>query len=1062
MLFINEWRFCLRQPLVILCMLLMPIFSVVLSGGAQEGSDNLGSQLQLSHIILLMMVLPIVLGVLSPIVFLRDTSSNMSELINCTPITHNKRWLLRYGTMVSLLFTLFVVCFALVLALYTVGFGFSAEFFTITILNLLLLVLPSILFVTAFSLWLSTYWQSAMVMYVWIAILGMIYLMLGSMAGSPVLAGSAVISDSFYNTMLWLDPYGISALLDNINSANTYMSIELLTNRLIYLLLTVALVYVALTRKPKEKVDKKRADSLNTEKVAKPITTKASTKTNTKDKRAIRLPSSPFIQLIKVSFFTLLQSRITQIILLIWPMIIFNEVMSGLSNTEAMSVISLNSVDALNLVAFDLFSVLGAFVIALWSWFICSRDKSYNIAELIAAAPISNRQLVGAHIIALGLMVVLLLLLTFVGSSVAEFISGSEWLFHHYLVQLSLSGLPLFLLGTLFVCLHHLCRSSAVSGGIVALIILIKFTPIMTALGVTHTLWNIAGSPLQEPDNFWGYSASISLYLPYMAVWVAACISLVLLAISRSHRGTGLGKLSFMSLPKSILISFSVTLLVGLSLHFALVDEKPLTNSDKREAWKAQYETSFAHWQHKAQPAVVHIDSEIDIFPSQEFANFKVSYTLENRTTTPIEQVLIGRYGNYTFGDINLDGATLVEFDDELNQGIYQFSKKLMPSEQRVMHAEFSYKQSQYWPHRSHQVVKSEFAYFRANPLLPTVGYQAEYQLDNAKIRANYKLKEIENVVPSELYSQINKEEINKIGVYKWASLSTVISTKEGHHAISQGELVSRWNEGKRIFYKFETKQPIHAIPTWLSVPYAPLSQKTQGTTLNVYFPQKNEAAQVHIKAMADTLTWFAENITPYTGAQLNLVAGPDIGSSGYALPQIILIKHTVGFRARPSSDASFDPRYRRAVNETAHQWFGHGIGNDVSGDRSFLSNSMTKYIELVIIEKHYGKEAMLTLVEIEQERYDLSQRNKLQSSVALIDAIQDHDIHSRATLAFAKLRETVGDKHITAALKSLWLQHAYPKTPATSMDFVRALKRHSAVRHHPLINELLLSKEKT
>jgi len=1046
MLFINEWRFCLRQPLVLLSMVLMPIFAFLLGGGAEGGSDNPEIQLQFLHIILLMLVLPILLGALSPLVFLRDTSSNMSELINSTPITHNKRWLLRYGTMVSLLFVLFVVSFTFILVPYTLEFGFSAELFTITILNLLLVVLPSILFTTAFSLWLSIYWKSTMVMYVWIATAGIIYLLLASLAGSPVLAGSVVISESFYNAMLWIDPYGISALLDNINSANTYTSVEILTNRLVYILLTVPLVYVALTKKTKEKTLKKRAISPNSVKYIK--------QSNTKDERAIRLPTSPFIQLIKVSFFTLLHSRITQIILLVWPMIIFNEVMSGISNTGVLSVISPNSIDALNLVAFDLFSVLGAFVVALWSWFICSRDKSYNIAELIAAAPIANRQLIGAHIIALSLMIVILLLLTFVGSSLAELMSGSEWLFEHYLLQLGLSGLPLFLLGSIFICLHHLCRSSATAGGIVVFIILIKFTPIMTALGMTHTLWNIAGSPLQAPDNFWGYSASISLYLPYMAVWIAACISLVLLAISRSHRGTGLGKLSIMSLPKSVLMSFFVTFIAGLSLHFALVDEKPLTNSAKREAWKVQYETNFAHWQHKAQPAIVHIDSEIDIYPSQEFANFKVSYTLENRTTTPIEQVLIGRYGNYTFGDITLDGAMLVEFDDDLNQGIYQFSKKLMPGEQRVMHAEFSYQQSQFWPHRSHQVVKAEFSYFRANPLLPTIGYQAVHQLDKAQLRAKYKLKEIENLAPSKLF----KEEANKTGTYQWASLSTVISTKKGHHAISQGNLISSWNEDQRSFFKFETKQPVRAIPTWLSVPYAALSQITQGTTLNVYSPHKNEAAQITIKAMADTLTWFAQNITPYTGDQLNLIAAPDIGSNGYALPQIILIKNTVGFRARPSKEAGFDQRYRRAVNETAHQWFGHGIGNGVPTDRSFLSESLGKYIELVTIEKHYGNGAMLALVELEQNRYDLSQRNNFQTPVALVDAIQSHDMHSRATLAFAKLRETVGDKPITAALKSLWLQHAYPNTPATSMDFVRALKRHSAAKHHPLINELFLS----
>ncbi|MCJ8322141.1 MAG: hypothetical protein MJK12_21105, partial [Colwellia sp.] len=688
------------------------------------------------------------------------------------------------------------------------------------------------------------------------------------------------------------------------------------------------------------------------------------------------------------------------------------------------------------------------------SWFICSRDKSFNIAELIAATPISSRQLICGQIVALGLLIIMLVLLTFVGSSLAELASGSEWLLDHYLLQLGLSGLPLFLLGTLFICIHHLCRSSITAGGIVALILLIKFSAIMTSLGMTHTLWNIAGSPLQEPDNFWGYSASISVYLPYMAVWLVACISLVMFACSRSHRGTGLDKLSIKGLPKSVLLSFTVTLLSAMILHFALVDDKPLTNSAKREAFKAQYEVSFGEWQHKAQPSIIHIDSEIDIYPEQEFANFKLSYTLENRTASPINEVLVGRYGNYSFGDISLEGATLVEFDDELNQAVYQFSKMLMPGEQRILHAEFSFKQSQLWPHRSHQVVKPKFSYFRANPLIPTVGYQTEYQLNNAQIRAKYKLTKVENFAPSELF----ENETGEAGSYQWASLSTVISTKEGHHAISQGELVDNWQQGQRSFFKFQTKKPVRAIPTWLSVPYSALSQNVQGTTLNVYSPGKNAAAKINLKAMADTLTWFAQHITPYAGAQLNLFAVPDIGSGSYSVPQIMLVNYTKGFRAAPSENAVFDQRYRRVVYETAKQWFGHGLGNGVPTDRSFLSESMAKYIELVIIEKHYGKEGMLALVEMEQKRFDNSERNNMQKPLALIDATQKHVIHSRATLVFVELRQTVGDNNIIAALKSLWQQHAYPNKPATSMDFVRALKLHSPVVHHSLITELFLS----
>ena len=1045
MLFINELRFCLRQPLVLLSLFIMPLFAYLLSVGIPEGDYSPENQLHFTQFTLIILALPILLGMLSPVVYLRDTAANMTELIHSTPISSNKRWLLRYCAIVSLIMLIFISSFLITFCLYSLQMGFVTEFFTLTMLNLIFLVLPGVLFGTALALWLSIYLQSVMVIYVSFAVFGMGYLVLASMTGSVIIAGSSLVNDTFYNAMLWFDPYGLSAVLDSIKSANSYVSGELMANRLAYLLVSVALVYFTLTIKIKSKTTKKQLDTF----AAQPELAKDQPRSK------YWLPKSPLMQLIKIPLFTLLYSRVTQVILFIWPILIFNEVLSGIQYVEPLSVIVPNSIDALNRVAFEVLPVIGAFIIALWSWFICSRDKSCNIAELIAASPISNIQLVLAQVIALTVMLALLLLLTFVGSSIAELFAGSELLFHHYVVQLSLTGLPLLLLGTIFICIHHICRSSVISGIIIALILLIKFTGLATSLGMTHTLWNIADSPLQAPDNFWGYSASASVYLPYMTVWLAACISLFLLATNFSHRGTGLGRASIKHLPGRILVSCFITLFIGLNLHLSLISEKPLVNSDKREAWKAQYETDLDDWQHKPQPSVVHIDSKIDIYPEQQLANFKLSYTLENRTRTPIKQVLVGRYGNYGFGDITLDGATLVEFNADLNQGTYQFSQAILPNEQRILHAEFTFKQPQVWPHRSHQVVKPEFTYLRSFTLLPTIGYQVDYQLKNAQVRAKYNLKEIKRQLPSVLF----KDETNNSGAYQWSSLSTVISTLKGHYAISQGELISSWQDNKRSYFKYQTKKPVRAIPAWLSVPYSAVSKTIKGTTINVYTPHKNQAAQLHIKAITDTLDWFAKHISPYNAAQLNLVATPDLGPAGYTLPEIILISEKFGFRAVPSSNAGFDQRYRRAVHETSHQWFGHGIGNGVPEDHSFLAESLVKYIELVLLEKHYGREAMLSLVEYEQKRFDLSERNNLQAPVALVDAMQDHDVYSRATLAFAKLRETVGDKAIIAALKSLWLQHAYPNTPATSMDFVRALKHISLQEHHSLINELLLSK---
>jgi len=54
-------------------------------------------------------------------------------------------------------------------------------------------------------------------------------------------------------------------------------------------------------------------------------------------------------------------------------------------------------------------------------------------------------------------------------------------------------------------------------------------------------------------------------------------------------------------------------------------------------------------------------------------------------------------------------------------------------------------------------------------------------------------------------------------------------------------------------------------------------------------------------------------------------------------------------------------------------------------------------------------------------------------------------------------LRQQLGDQVISRALRQLWQQHGYPQTPATSMDFVRALQVQANQQQQPLIADLLL-----
>ncbi|MDA8621715.1 M1 family aminopeptidase, partial [Psychrosphaera sp.] len=198
-------------------------------------------------------------------------------------------------------------------------------------------------------------------------------------------------------------------------------------------------------------------------------------------------------------------------------------------------------------------------------------------------------------------------------------------------------------------------------------------------------------------------------------------------------------------------------------------------------------------------------------------------------------------------------------------------------------------------------------------------------------------------------------------------------------------------------------------------------------------------------------------------GGSLSLISIPELGATGYALPHIMFIADRVGFRAQPKTSALFDQRYRRAVHETAHQWFGHSIGNsnlDNShhSDSAFLIESMAKYVELVLIEKHRGKAEMQGLLKYEYQRFMQAERSNINTPKSLIDATESHHSYSRATLAFAILRAELGDEIIINALKQIWQHHSFPNKPALSMDFVTYLKQQSPANKQELINNVLLS----
>lgn len=1043
MVLLNEWRYMLRQPISWLTVLLSLVFAYLLSVGLSVDGEDPTRRLLLSQISLLMLILPLLLAALAPMVMLRDKAWHMHELIEVTALPGKVRWQGRWLALVTLVAVLSTLAILIILLLHIVQTGLSSLALSNSLM-LVLTVLPSIFLYASLAQFLSLKIQQKLVVPVVFICIWLSYLVLASLAGSPVLAGSSVLSEGYYRFMLWFDPFGFTAVIDRLQTDHVFLSKPFLFNRTLCLVLgLLSFRYlinntVSKNRRPVICVDPQGKNS----------------KMQSQPYHYSQLSGSElakFISLWRAGQRAIFSERVTQVALVLLPLFIFNEVISGMDYVEpfaslvtvhAVASLAMNSMDALNRVAFDTLPVLATFLLAFWSWMITQADEQNQFSEIISSCAIKNSQLLGAQLLVMTLMVCVVILLTGFASSVAQWIVGSHWQIGSYFKILGLQCLPLMLIGYLFVCVFHLSRHRLVAITIITVIILVKFSPITDSFGLTHTLWSIASSPLQEPDQYWGFARSLSVYLPYMAFWTIFTISVIALAVARSNRGTAYSGQSWFKLPVACYLLLISTLAVGYQLHLGLIAERPLMSSDLREAWKADYEKTFSHWQSLAQPGISQIDAAVDIYPQQGRAEFNLRYRLTNKTNQAIERLLVGRYGNQGIAETHIQDAELENTNQHLQQQVYRLNRPLAPGQSIIMTSRFTYTEPLLWPASFHQVVKPAFTYLRSVPLLPKVGYQLEFQLKDEQLRQAHGLAPLNLPLPSQAFTD------NHSGAaqYDWVTVNTTLSTSQGQQGIAQGKLLKHWQQDDRAYFSYATTTPIRNMLAWLSLPQnekdSQQSAEYKNVSLGVVAPFAASTSKVHIQAMQDTMQWFDTHISPYRGEQLHLIASPDFGATGYALPQIMLIGFKEGFRAEPSDGAAFDQRYRRTVHETAHQWFGHDIGNSVLLDSAFLVESMAKYVELVMLERYQGKVAMQALVDYEKTRFIQAQRHNLQPSLALVDATDDYDMYSRATLAFAILRAQLGDELITAALSRLWLQHGYPHAPATSMDFVRLLKQ--------------------
>tara|TARA_R110002033_G_C3884005_1_gene238247 strand:- start:1797 stop:2984 length:1188 start_codon:yes stop_codon:yes gene_type:complete len=232
------------------------------------------------------------------------------------------------------------------------------------------------------------------------------------------------------------------------------------------------------------------------------------------------------------------------------------------------------------------------------------------------------------------------------------------------------------------------------------------------------------------------------------------------------------------------------------------------------------------------------------------------------------------------------------------------------------------------------------------------------------------------------------------------------------------------------------------------SARYQVKKDKWHDVNLEIYYHKGHEYNLDRMMAgMKASLDYNSKNFSPYQHKQLRIVEFPRTGGSfAQSFPNTIPYSEGVGFIADvdDTDDGGVDYPFAITAHEVSHQWWAHQvIGADVLG-ATMLSESLSEYVSLKVLEHQQGKTKMRKFLKKALDDY-LTQRtfeSKREKPLMYNDG-QGYIRYQKGSLVFYALSDYIGEDTLNNALKKYVKKVKFQDPPyTTSVEMVNFIKQ--------------------
>jgi ABC-2 type transport system permease protein len=708
------------------------------------------------------------------------------------------------------------------------------------------------------------------------------------------------------------------------------------------------------------------------------------------------------------------------------------------------------------------FGLVNIIVITYYSAEVVWRERAVGMGDITDSMPVANITFWLSKFIAVCVVIIGIFLVGILASIFNQLILGYSNLdILQYVVSLFYyAASSLILLIVLSFLLQTMSPSKYI--GMLVFVGYFFVSIVFSQIGIEHNMFQYSLAPLLQYSDMNGYGWTLTTQNWYLLYWSSLAVVFSIVSFSSWHRGPHSRlRARFKMLPYQIgrggftVISVCLLLFVGSGsiIHYNTKVLNKFTTQNEALDDRELYEKEFAKFEDDPTPIIISVDAEIAIFPSARRVETITKIIVENRTTKSIEKFLVNHPNFSPVSEVEIEGGSLGK-REAIDVAWFTFDKPMQPGEKRTGTIKVVREHKGFKDRGEDTEVVRNGTFISNFSLYPSFGVNQGFYIGDQHERRKRELGPPRRAYLLEDSSRYNESFFGPQTAL--IDFKATLSTSADQFAIVPGYLKKEWEQDGRRYFEYAMDSPMLNFFNIMSGKLDVKKEMHNGVEIAVYYHREHFwNVQRMIDSSKDSLDYFTQAFGPYQHKQLRIIEYPGYRSFAQSFANTVPYSENIGFITDLRDSKEIDPVYYITAHEVAHQWFGHQLNAANVQGSAVLSESLSQYAALMVMEKKYGEEKIRKFLTFELDSYLRGRASENLEEMPLLRAENQQYIHYRkGSIVMLALRDRIGEQNMNKALKALIAKYKFSDTvQATTLDLVATLKSVALQQDHAFID---------